>query len=459
MVLATGARERPRAARLVPGTRPLGDLHHRPAAAVGAPPAPAARRAGAHRGRRARLVLRGADPARGGRPPRGPGHRTSRARRRSASSTSSTRVGLRVPVWTGTSVDRCHRARRGSTGCSSRGPDGAERAVAVDAVVFTGDFIPDNELARLAAPRDRSRHERSGLRGRRPHDAPGASSRPATSSTRPRRRTWRHNAPAPSAGPRRRGCATMATADLACRHRSGRVRVADPLLWVVPNLLDRARPGPSPSCVRIPGLPGSPPSRGDPGWPAPRLVPPPPHDPEPVAPPAVRLAAARASPVRTCLALGLLRPGREKRHPGGAAHSQITGVSRSNQTRGSGHLRQDLGLLVVELGLGQDPLVLEAGQLLQLVDESSEPGAAAARAPPSGAACGRRGLPAGRPSAAGGGSHRRPPRWPCRRSLLSSHRPQDRTTSHHGHGRAPSLFSFSVLALQCVRPGPRTPPR
>jgi hypothetical protein len=31
-----------------------------------------------------------------------------------------------------------------------RGPGGHERSVAVDTVVFSGDFVPDNELARLA---------------------------------------------------------------------------------------------------------------------------------------------------------------------------------------------------------------------------------------------------------------------------------------------------------------------
>ncbi len=52
-------------------------------------------------------------------------------------------------MWTGTTVagiygrDRVDRVLL-------RGPDGEEREVPVDTVVFSGDFIPDSELARLA---------------------------------------------------------------------------------------------------------------------------------------------------------------------------------------------------------------------------------------------------------------------------------------------------------------------
>ncbi len=148
VVLATGARERPRAARLVPGTRPAGifttgqlqqwvHAQHLPlggrALVVGAE----------HVSYSALLTLRDA----GVRPVALvtdlPHTQTFRLFDLVA------RVGLRVPVWTGTSVT----AVRGRTRVDEvlvRGPDGAERAVAVDAVVFTGDFIPDNELARLA---------------------------------------------------------------------------------------------------------------------------------------------------------------------------------------------------------------------------------------------------------------------------------------------------------------------
>ncbi len=61
----------------------------------------------------------------------------------------ATRVGLRVPVWTRTAVTGI-TGRDRVEAVLVRGPDGTERSVAVDVVVFSGDFIPDNELARLA---------------------------------------------------------------------------------------------------------------------------------------------------------------------------------------------------------------------------------------------------------------------------------------------------------------------
>ena len=115
-----------------------------------------------------------------------------------------------------------------------RGPDGIERAVAVDAVVFTGDFIPDNELARLAqlsmdpgtkgpACDADGAHERArGLRHRQPR-APGRDGRRG-GATRPvvgrAAAAWLRDGDRRPTGP-----ATV------------RLRVADPLLWVAPNLV------------------------------------------------------------------------------------------------------------------------------------------------------------------------------------------------------------------------------
>ena len=95
------------------------------------------------------------------------------------------------------------------------------------------------------------------------------------------------------------------------------LRVADPLLWVVPNLAEPGRAVTGPLLVRTRTFLDHPRPRGDPGRPAPRLVPPPPPDPEPVACAAVGLAAARAAR-RGRGALRLVRcPGREKWHPAG----------------------------------------------------------------------------------------------------------------------------------------------
>ncbi|WP_028921766.1 NAD(P)/FAD-dependent oxidoreductase [Pseudonocardia acaciae] len=148
IVLATGARERPRAARLVPGDRPSGvlttgqlqnlvHLHHgrvgERAVVVGAELVSWS----------AVLTLRAA------------GCRTvlmvSRHRRPKAYAafTLLGRVGLRTPV---AARSRVARIIGGSSVEAVELEDlatGARRRVGCDIVVFTGDWIPDHELVRL----------------------------------------------------------------------------------------------------------------------------------------------------------------------------------------------------------------------------------------------------------------------------------------------------------------------
>jgi thioredoxin reductase len=152
IVLATGARERPRAARLVPGDRPEGvfttgqlqqwsHLHRLPvgqrAIVVGAE----------HVSYSAVLTLRAAGV-------RTVGMVTSLPRHQSFAAFAATmRWGLRVPLWTGTELAVIHghgRVREVELHSLSTG---ARRTVEVDTVVFTGDWIPDNELARSAGLR------------------------------------------------------------------------------------------------------------------------------------------------------------------------------------------------------------------------------------------------------------------------------------------------------------------
>jgi len=149
VVLATGARERPRTARLVPGDRPPGvlttgqlqnlvHLHHRRvgsrAVVVGAELVSWS----------AVLTLREA------------GCRTvamTSAYDKSeayAAFRLAGRAALRVPVLTRTEVVRIDGRERVESLLVRDLDTGAERSVPCDTVVMTGDWIPDHELARSA---------------------------------------------------------------------------------------------------------------------------------------------------------------------------------------------------------------------------------------------------------------------------------------------------------------------
>ncbi|RPF44762.1 thioredoxin reductase [Streptomyces sp. Ag109_G2-6] len=137
VVLATGARERPRSARLVPGTRPAGvfttgelqrSLHphgHHPI------------------GRRA--VLIGAEPV---------ARHAARTLRRTGTQvvamlTQHPRATALpgIPLLTRTTVSELHGRGR-LTGVAVRHEDGRSGVIACDTVVFTGDWIPEHDLAR-----------------------------------------------------------------------------------------------------------------------------------------------------------------------------------------------------------------------------------------------------------------------------------------------------------------------
>ncbi|MER5779532.1 NAD(P)/FAD-dependent oxidoreductase, partial [Streptomyces sp. NPDC002039] len=136
VILATGARERPRSARLVPGSRPAGvfttgelqrwvHLHGgsvgRRAVVVGAEPvARHAVRSLRHAGADVVAML------------------TERPRARALPG---------VPLLTATTVSEL-RGRTSLSGVAVRHRDGRSGVLACDTVVFTGDWIPDHELAR-----------------------------------------------------------------------------------------------------------------------------------------------------------------------------------------------------------------------------------------------------------------------------------------------------------------------
>ncbi|WP_434094681.1 FAD-dependent oxidoreductase [Streptomyces hyaluromycini] len=146
VVLATGAYERPRAARLVPGTRPAGvctggelqqAVHRyrqsigRRAVVVGAEDVSYAA-AGTVRAAGAEVVAMVTDRPRAG------SVRALDARLRS-----------RVPLLTGTTVTEILGHGRLS-GVRIRHRDGRTGVLACDTVVFTGDFAAEDELARRA---------------------------------------------------------------------------------------------------------------------------------------------------------------------------------------------------------------------------------------------------------------------------------------------------------------------
>ncbi|MFB7865678.1 FAD-dependent oxidoreductase [Streptomyces sp. NPDC056069] len=138
VLLATGARERPRSARLVPGSRPAGVLStgelQQSVELFGL--------RGERIGRRAVVV--GADPV--------AGHAVRTLRRAGvdvAAVVTDRPRGPRLPapVLRGaTVVELVGRGRL--SGVAVRGADGRTGLLRCDTVVFTGDWLPDHELAR-----------------------------------------------------------------------------------------------------------------------------------------------------------------------------------------------------------------------------------------------------------------------------------------------------------------------
>jgi thioredoxin reductase len=149
VLLATGCRERPRTARLVPGDRPpgvmtTGELQQRVylggeripgrALVVGAEHVSfSAAVTLAHAGARVVALVTEQEQ-----------HQSYAAFRLGAA------LRWRVPVWTSTAVRRVAGRDRLHGVSVADVRTGAERFVPCDTVVFSGDWIPDHELARLA---------------------------------------------------------------------------------------------------------------------------------------------------------------------------------------------------------------------------------------------------------------------------------------------------------------------
>lgn len=233
VVLATGARERPRSARLVPGTRPAGvfttgelqqavHVYGQPvgsrAVVVGTAGADKVACAAVDTLRRAgaQVVALVTEGTRG--PLLSPRHR--------------------IPLLTGSTVAEL-TGRGRLTGVRVRGDDGRTALLDCDTVVLTGDWIPEHELARRGGialdP---------GTRG----PAVDTAFRTAVSGVFAVGNLLHGVEPAVNAAAEGRGVTGPVLAHLAgtatCADGGAPLRVDPPLLWVAPN---RVRPdGPPP---------------------------------------------------------------------------------------------------------------------------------------------------------------------------------------------------------------------
>ncbi|MFD7861945.1 FAD-dependent oxidoreductase [Streptomyces sp. NPDC059783] len=231
VVLATGARERPRSARLVPGTRPEGvyttgelqqavHLHHqrigRRAVVVGDEPISVAA-AGTLRAAGVHLVARVTD-----RPPALP---------------AALAPWLGAPLLTRTTVTAL-TGRTRLTGVALRHADGRTTTLACDTVVFTGDWIPEHELARSGGvPLD------PGTRGPA-HDAAHRTARPGVFAVGNLLHAVERAGTAAAEG--------QAVAAPVLRYLTTgdwpenrpALTVETPLAWIAPNLIDPEAPRP-----------------------------------------------------------------------------------------------------------------------------------------------------------------------------------------------------------------------
>ena len=149
VILATGCRERPRSARLVPGSRPEGVMTTGTLQQLvylkGRPVGERALIVGAEHVSFSALVTLGhAGASAVGMTTQLRGHQTLALVRAGAA------LRWRTPLWTRTAVTAIHGRPRVEEVELTDLDTGATRAVECDTVVFTADWIPDHELAVMA---------------------------------------------------------------------------------------------------------------------------------------------------------------------------------------------------------------------------------------------------------------------------------------------------------------------
>jgi thioredoxin reductase len=260
VLLATGCRERPRPARLVPGSRPAGvlttgELQQRVflhgqrltgrAVVVGAE----------HVGFSAMVTLLHAGARVTALVTEQPRHQSFAAFQLAAS------LRWRVPVWTRTMVAGIAGRDEVSAVMLRDERDGSVRAVPCELVVFSGDWIPDHELARLAGtdldPGTRGPAVDTALSTSVPGMFAAGNLVHAAETADVAALSGRHAAVQiaayladgrrPTAKPGRSSDAAEPTASagqLTGRQLPVPIRVAEPLLWISPNAVSPASPKP-----------------------------------------------------------------------------------------------------------------------------------------------------------------------------------------------------------------------
>ena len=239
VLLATGCRERPRSARLVPGSRPQGVMttgllqqlvylqDRRPgtrALIVGAEHVSfSAIQTLAHGG--ARAVGMATEL---------PRHQSLELFRAGAA------LRYRVPLWTHTAVTAIHGRERVEGVELTELDSGRVRRLACDTVVFSADWVPDHELAVAAGvaldPGTRGPAVDSGLRTTRPGVFACGNLLHGAETADVAALGGRHAAAA---------AARFVAGDRAWPDSPLPVVCADPLFWVVPNLVSPGEPPPA----------------------------------------------------------------------------------------------------------------------------------------------------------------------------------------------------------------------
>ena len=252
VLLATGCRERPRPARLVPGSRPAGvmttgELQQRVylhgqrlagrAVVVGAE----------HVSFSAMLTLRHAGAQVTALVTDEPRHQSFAAFRLGA------QLRWRVPVWTKTTVAGIAGRDEVSAVVLRDERDGSVRTVPCELVIFTGDWIPDHELARLAGtdldPGTRGPAVDTALNTSVPGMFAAGNLIHAAETADVAALSGRHAAGSVAAYLAGRRTAVAARQAAPGGHAGGRqvpvpVMVAGPLLWISPNGVCPASPEP-----------------------------------------------------------------------------------------------------------------------------------------------------------------------------------------------------------------------